>query len=156
MTTSPQEELRQLLANQLSPSTGSHPRNLFGPDEIPATQVHGAAAETQPYTPVPQEQELLQLRSDLTAFQSTVSAQYNNQLPHGPRLQHCCCLVSQLCFCCCLASQLCCCLDGQIRFCSCRLDGQLCCRLDGQLYSHPTHPYWITKAISSASRYAEL
>jgi hypothetical protein len=78
MTTSPQEELRQLLANQLSPSTGSHPRNLFGPDEIPATQVHGAAAETQPYTPVPQEQELLQLRSDLTAFQSTVSAQYNN------------------------------------------------------------------------------
>ena len=78
MTTSPQEELRQLLANQLSPSTGRHPRNLFGPDEIPATQVHGTAAEAQPYTQVPQEQELLQLRSDLTAFQATVSAQYNN------------------------------------------------------------------------------
>ena len=77
MTTSPQEELRQLLANQLSPSSG-RPRNLFGPDEIPPTQVHGAAAETQLYTPAPQEQELLQLRSDLTAFQATVSAQYNN------------------------------------------------------------------------------
>jgi hypothetical protein len=78
MTTSPQEELRQLLANQLSPSTGRHPRNLFGPDEIPATQVHGTAAEAQPYTQVPQEQELLQLRSDLIAFQATVSAQCDN------------------------------------------------------------------------------
>ena len=77
MTTSHQEELRQLLDNQLSPSSG-RPRNLFGPDEIPPTQVHGAAAETQLYTPAPQEQELLQLRSDLTAFQATVSAQYNN------------------------------------------------------------------------------